>query len=1198
MSQVQSEVRPNVARMPISGFALQTGGSARRRIIKPLNKQAPTDSFPIQNEYRVSGVPGHTHNSSAVASVMVDLSRTRGNAITFTGWSAKHLPDITMLGTDPGDSEQVADEDIRFDRALERGIGEICLRPENCHHEIREPVRSIAEIRTLVAPDDRLQTLTYVEEVGGFINKDKTSYISEFPDVYIDLLGYRTIAPERDAGGAGGGYTNTPGRTPLRLGLTDVRDIGTETEIVILRPVDNSVGFFNDGSAGAAADASKNWYGIVQFQWQPDERLYRSEPFDVTFRTVHEVQNNRAAGAVDEVAKTLDVHFPAIKTTQAENGYCFLMNPSINNTQAMKSAEKVKGPQFRPKIPIDVFSSTAAVGGSFQFEGDCAYRIKTGGTHVFPGFVADDDEKNPVDSYFEQIYNMRPSRLAKHYEDTNVENIAADGAGFWGANTTIFDDAATLYGSYFDMFNTVGMKRYPQVFPRNSQVGASFEGVLSAIAPVRCNQQIHASMLLSAAGGGGYGTSRNLIARALLAMSAGAPDAEWPKTSFGNPAFSAPLRIDFEETDVKKRFDEHLVRPSKFKDIVAQIDSTDVDSYWYWRENILPTITSKALNVAQAANLRIPDSRTWFKDRPFLKKMFISGLGLAEYTPVGTADASFFKNRMITVPAQLEFYYNGEDFNAFTYQSVNDADGIHDFELSRVVPPNFKLSKRFYILGDAEADLAGLRFGLTVDTASIFAVDKISNHTPSKPIHIVDVRFPDDKRNDAQQNIGLFKEGFGVGNIIDLGSHCIKAAAAAAFDECQLADIRLPVIFSARNSTKYLGAVELWVQNLHFSFDGNRTMFLGTNFYGTQNGLTNGADTCYYFHTKDCRVQVCTTTGFTATDPTHTCLVTVIERVFRSDGTVCAAANMQMGDKGQGQLNVFGNAAGHQDHVGLCYFGRDAQETWFGNPSGTNEAVTIFDAKLLESSELGPVLQSKKRISQHLCAPVLNPNMRIGCTAPLNFETGHLPPELRDFRLELRDVDFSFLPGKVNLEPLVMYEFNGGNQVPSAHDNLLHLPQFRKDVTYVDANGNFELEVFSPYGMPSYIAVFCRDQDRSRDHMTQPLIKQLNIMCTTTQKKSNTILDANVHQLYHITQRNVNQRARYNRTTFNNRQVILIRAEDVGMMGLGSYQVEKRAKFKFSGTVDQLGMVTTVLIFNNRGLYIQGKHMSVVRLKE
>ena len=189
MSQVQSEVRPSVMKMPMSGFHLQTGGSARRRVIKPLNKQAATDQFPIQNEYRVSGVPGHTHNSSAVASVLVDLEKTRGFTKTFTGTWADDT--IEFKAADPGDSDVVADEDARFDRALERGIGEICLRPENCHHEIREPVRSISEVRTLVAPDDRLQTLTYVEEVGGFVTKDKKAYVSDFPDVMIDLIGYR-----------------------------------------------------------------------------------------------------------------------------------------------------------------------------------------------------------------------------------------------------------------------------------------------------------------------------------------------------------------------------------------------------------------------------------------------------------------------------------------------------------------------------------------------------------------------------------------------------------------------------------------------------------------------------------------------------------------------------------------------------------------------------------------------------------------------------------------------------------------------------------------------------------------------------------------------------------------------------------------------------------------------------------------------
>ena len=186
------------------------------------------------------------------------------------------------------------------------------------------------------------------------------------------------------------------------------------------------------------------------------------------------------------------------------------------------------------------------------------------------------------------------------------------------------------------------------------------------------------------------------------------------------------------------------------------------------------------------------------------------------------------------------------------------------------------------------------------------------------------------------------------------------------------------------------------------------------------------------------------------------------------------------------------------------------------------------------------------------------------------------------------------------MDPLVLYEFNGGNQDVAAVDNMLHLPQFRETVftsNEIKDGGLFDFEMFSPYGMPSYVALYARDTDRSRDHLTQPLIRQLSIMCNTTMKKSNTILDANVHQLYHITQRNVNQRARYNRHTFDRRQVVLLSAEDIGLMGLqlDQYQKSKRAVFRFQGMVDQLANITAVLIFNNRGLYIHGKQLSVVR---
>ena len=94
-------------------------------------------------------------------------------------------------------------------------------------------------------------------------------------------------------------------------------------------------------------------------------------------------------------------------------------------------------------------------------------------------------------------------------------------------------------------------------------------------------------------------------------------------------------------------------------------------------------------------------------------------------------------------------------------------------------------------------------------------------------------------------------------------------------------------------------------------------------------------------------------------------------------------------------------------------------------------------------------------------------------------------------------------------------------------------------------------------------------------------------------------VDALSPEQYHITQRNVNQRARYNRHTFNNRQVVLLSAEDIGLMGLEmkEYQKEKRALFRFYGTVDQMSRVHAILIYNNRGLQVYGKQMHVVRLQ-
>ena len=206
---------------------------------------------------------------------------------------------------------------------------------------------------------------------------------------------------------------------------------------------------------------------------------------------------------------------------------------------------------------------------------------------------------------------------------------------------------------------------------------------------------------------------------------------------------------------------------------------------------------------------------------------------------------------------------------------------------------------------------------------------------------------------------------------------------------------------------------------------------------------------------------------------------------------------------------------------------------------------------------------------------------------------------MRDFDLVMRNVNWEFLPGVKTLESLTLYEFNGGNQHAAQEDTLLHLPEFNEtSTTSISELGRFDFTVYSPNGMPSYFAIFARDEDFSKDHERQPVIKQLSIMCNTTQKRSDTILDSSVHQLYHITQRNVHIRSEYDRSAFNHRQVVLLKAEDVGMMGLQEYQTSKRAEFRIEGLVDANARVTCLQIFNNRGLYIDGKQLSVVRLQK
>ena len=154
MAQLRAEVRPVVSNMPTEGFT--------RRVRQAPRRAVRQDFPPKASSYRVTGVPGHTHNASAVCSVLVDnTEKSNVDLIINNHFAYQQVQVAAERYTDSYESHE-----REYDRALERGIGEIAIIPENCHQEIREPARAIGELRTLVMPKDKRDTLTYVEEVG------------------------------------------------------------------------------------------------------------------------------------------------------------------------------------------------------------------------------------------------------------------------------------------------------------------------------------------------------------------------------------------------------------------------------------------------------------------------------------------------------------------------------------------------------------------------------------------------------------------------------------------------------------------------------------------------------------------------------------------------------------------------------------------------------------------------------------------------------------------------------------------------------------------------------------------------------------------------------------------------------------------------------------------------------------------------
>ena len=1110
MANPLPEVTPLVTSMPTTGWHIQTGGSARTR--KAANKGSAT-----QGIFDIAGIPGHTHNACAVASVDADYTRYRAVALNVAAnvWAYGALALPINLLTDSIDPDN-ADE--RYDRAIERCIGYITLQPENCQSSIREPTRSIGEVRTLVAPKARLDTMTYVEELGGWrvpvgaTDPANTQALlsSAYPDIALDMRPLTLIRAGRQV---------VLDSTPSNLFLQS----STHRYSIL------STGF-GHGIIGTTADGATLWDGTVTFKWDPDAHRYASEELTVRLSQVHELTLAGVAtldgahpiiydgGGAAGHRPRLYVTFPASQTSVARDGYCWLSN--VNNEEALSVATQSSGLSLASRVAVEVTGIQDHI-GPFSWIGMPAYRIPVGGQYAHPG---PDILQDPVSQYWDRFDAFREEtpavdaqngllQYAHDYEEAEALVVAAELAGQNGATPgfphQLFTDRET------SLRNRLGPHGEVHKYSTRQAGAGATNG--------RMFHTRSAGILHSLTDGITEYDNEATILPYTLAYG-------------GNNVAAGALRID-QPTTILSELGGAGLALSDWADAYAPGDNF-----------------SKSGNITFRFDQTINPWQAHFAQHA------------ARYDTA---------NAFVAFPVDVDYFHSndaGEPYNG-DYQDAEE----HQLQFTiRMVCP----LEHYFVRGttgekhvECEFDYEGTGIMEATTAKRYDNLDTLANAVvgahAEQTIRVKGIRTyveADFDPADHQAIRNHWRPRYLVGNRYEI-----------AAGDWLVEDGGGPDNFA-----------HFFLKDFGFAGMGSSTRLYFTTIDNTAAGV-NGRKLHFWME----RVPACEIIQtLDNANALHQ------SRVITEKDVPCWTWNPALNAGAGGLTRVRFAALNHVKANGadgglLMYvLGKD----WVGSHITSDP----FAAVRADSQSRGAVFQSKKRISQHICAPVLNPNSRIAATAPLNHDSRHLPPEMRDFRLRFDDVDWSRLGApnnKVTLNELTLFEFNGGNQKQAAESNILYLPQFQEFYQTVPGT-SFSLECFSSLGSPSFYCVFCRSENT--DILQQPIIKRLSIFNGTTKKKSNTITDVSVSQLYHLTQRNVHAYAEYDRKAFKRRQTILLASEDVGLMGLhaGEYQKQKRVQYTISGTTDQPGRVFVLFIYNNRGLHVDGRRLNVVTLHE
>jgi hypothetical protein len=1321
MAQQRTEVKPLVSSMPGAGFQLQTGGSARRRLVKNES-----------DSYKVTGVPGHTHNASAVLSLLCDHTRTRGRDLDITNDFA--FAEVNLGADDPGDSEAVPED--AYDRAIERGIGEIAMIPENCHQEIREPMRAIGEVRALVTAADRLKTLTYVEEVGGFVNQDGTAFISDYPDITVDLFhgkgdATRDTAPDVSFGVDGDQKihfrSNNWSRDENNAGTGTVLEVGTD-----------------DPNEPFASVDGEPWTGLVTFSWDAENNLYQSEPFEVLFEALLECapsvfvpqvgvlgQPGYAASFYEdpvtaEQANTT-IEFPSLTTYAAENGQCV-----FSNTDARATLEARRCAPVQILVHVqDALSNVLDQHEGYVFL-TFPFRIPVGGTEVIYG------PRLQTSSYWDRLRATTLEVMMDNVADNYRHTIENQANAFYNGDEVDEETAVSMGHPLYRHDRPNHEAVVPVMLYRNQIRGAAwypadsefedttfFNGYIDSADGERYEHRNVAVAALPATYQGLKGNYEDALAtgdqvgadtimdaiEALFLVGTDDLDRDDAHASFERlldfPATKPTIAlmgeyvlellqnngdVQISDGSVVRTFSE-----AHYNDVVqvrqtavtgAQL--TEAQMQGLYDQAVVAWQVAVAMNagVAQAlldrdaalANLTaattafndhlatqaLTDSEfitrhpsewlTWHSEGDLVEPKLLGLVVENDQLQPMLDDETISFSRMTSVPIQLVLAQTNNVRHfvpAVTLNAANPATyNRHHVSMFGDTPNgqqpalqahagtgHFVRSCLFQLwtdISETNNTHNDRSYTITAPIAKLAALDtvKFSTGQASPPEDVIVMSIDQPKKGLARfeswsKMAFMGNNGFlELFNTYDGADRPLQLPLHGGADDLH-ADVKVltPSLIAWHNASSAptnqfpnISDSVIYLVDCSINFQDSRKIILRFNDVGTANDADRDFPSVCMFDTDDCSPELWSSEDanysvhlltrvdnvrFLRRDPDDLplnsvpdepkTLIPLSDHFWPRALGYAVPGNVVRVEDYLGSYADFPNRCGGTEYdrevnmntVSFMFVPQEFQEDWWDGD---------FDARIAASNAVGPVFQSKIRVSQHLCAPVLNPNRRIGCSAPLNYDSQHLPPELRDFRLELRDVKWDFLPGTQTLENLVMYEFNGGNQKQEVDESLLHLPQFRQYETSAEADGSFELEIFSPYGMPSYMAVYARDPNFSRDAERQPLIKELSIRSNTTMTLSNSILEAREHELYHMTQRNVHPRAEYDRFRYRHRQVVLLSAEDIGMLGISEYQAQKRARYVLSGTTDRAATITALFIFNNRGLLVHGREISVVRV--